>query len=109
MCLPPSRSRTYTIPRRLASALIFFRSALTLPDFFDLDGDKLQEEIYLFTDMVFQDTDFQYLFEPATDGIDESEIGERLGFTSLNFADTFRPFQNRIGHPFHVAEFDDTQ
>jgi hypothetical protein len=83
--------------------------ALTLPDFYDLDGDKLQEGIDLFTDMAFQDTDFQYLFEPATDGIDESEIGERLGLTSLNFADTFRPFQNRIGHPFHVAEFDGTQ
>src|SRR2546430_8433871 len=50
--------------------------ARTLPDLFDLDSEQLEQDIDLLTEMAFQDTDFEFLFEPAADGIDESsEIG----------------------------------
>lgn len=41
---------------------------------------------------LFEDTDFEVLFEPACDGIDQSRVGKAAGMTSLAFQDWFKPF-----------------
>jgi hypothetical protein len=45
-----------------------------------------------FIDVLFADVDFLFLYEPAYDGIDQTEIGARAGMTSLAFADWFHRF-----------------
>ena len=45
-----------------------------------------------FEDEAFDDLDFEYLFTPATDGIDRSPAGAWLGMGSLAFDDWFTPF-----------------
>lgn len=42
----------------------------------------------------FQDIDFEFLFDPSFDGIEEPEIGEHLRLANLRFEDWFKPFAN---------------
>lgn len=56
-----------------------------------------------FIDMLFEDTDFLFLFDPEHDGIETTTVGQMLGMTSLAFADWFRPFgddPSYIAHPY---------
>jgi hypothetical protein len=66
------------------------------------DVDEIFED---FIGMYFEDTDFLFLFDDAYDGIDETEVGEVMGISSLAFDDWFKPFSDepsRIGHPYVV-------
>jgi hypothetical protein len=45
-----------------------------------------------FEDEAYEDTDFEYLFTPAADGIDDSPVGAELGMGSLDLADWLKPF-----------------
>src|SRR5215208_3677116 len=40
----------------------------------------------------FQDMDFELLFDPRWDGIENTEAGARLAMANLRFEDWFRPF-----------------
>lgn len=66
------------------------------------DG-KTQDPFEAFIDVYFEDTDFLYLFDNAYDGIDESEVGQMMGVSSLAFHDWFLPFSDepsRTPHPY---------
>ena len=52
-----------------------------------------------FMDTAFEDADFELLFAPALDGIEESQIGRDLGVGSLKFEEWFSPF--RADEPVH--------
>ena len=52
-------------------------------------------------DLLFEDTDFEYLFIPARDGIEEGEVGRHLGMGSLAFEDWFKPFGGGSRGPVH--------
>ncbi len=66
------------------------------------DG-KIENSFDAFIDVYFEDTDFLYLFDNAYDGIDELEVGQMLGISSLAFHDWFLPFSDepsRTAHPY---------
>lgn len=54
----------------------------------------------------FEDTDFEYLYDDAYDGIDETEVGQSLGMSSLAFSDWLKPFSDepsRTPHPYVIG------
>ncbi len=56
-------------------------------------------------DGAFQDRDFELLFNPRWDGIEETEAGERLAMANLRFEDWFRPFRDEVPvHPYVTEE-----
>lgn len=71
----------------------------------DLEGATDKDNLDAFIDEIFEDTDFEFLFDDAYDGIDETAVGEAMGMTSLAFDDWFKPFSggpDRIVHPYVV-------
>ena len=51
----------------------------------------------------FEDTDVAFLFDDRYDGLDETEVAQMLGPSSLAFADWFPPFSDapsRVAHPY---------
>lgn len=67
------------------------------------DGQAIEEVLESFMDVYFEDLDFELLFNNKYDGIDESEVGQSLGMSSLAFNDWFKPFStksSRIAHPY---------
>jgi Protein of unknown function (DUF2695) len=68
---------------------------------------KAKNAFGAFIDEYFEDTDFEFLFEDAYDGIDETEVGQMMGMASLAFDDWFTPFSDdpsRIAHPYVLDE-----
>lgn len=64
-----------------------------------------RDEAFLesFVDAYFEDTDFLYLFDDEYDGIDETDLADIQGISSLAFADWFKPFSDepeRAPHPY---------
>ena len=59
-----------------------------------------------FTDAVFQDLDHEYLFGGSLDGIEDTDIGARLGIGHLHFDEWFEPFLNATTpvHPYAVDD-----
>jgi hypothetical protein len=56
-----------------------------------------------FIDVLFEDEDFLFLFDPKYDGIDTSPAGRFLQMTSLAFEDWLTPFSDeseRMAHPY---------
>ncbi|CAN5697774.1 hypothetical protein BH18ACT6_BH18ACT6_25200 [soil metagenome] len=53
-----------------------------------------------FHELAFDDTDFLMLFEPAFDGIEDSDIGTEMGVGHLAFEDWFKPFYQGVAHPY---------
>ncbi len=67
------------------------------------DGEEIEKVFERFIDVYFEDLDFELLFDNAYDGIDESEVGQELGMSSLALNDWFKPFSgesSRIAHPY---------
>jgi hypothetical protein len=53
----------------------------------------------------FQDTDFELLFKPAYDGIEDADETAHLAIANLGFDDWFKPFLNAPGvHPYAADE-----
>lgn len=66
-------------------------------------GEEEPERIVLkdLEDYVFEDLDFQWLWDHAADGIQDSDVGRTLGMGNLNVRDWFEPFIRRGNvHPF---------
>jgi hypothetical protein len=71
----------------------------------DEDGEAIEKVLEKFIDVYFEDLDFEFLFDNAYDGIDESEAVQELGMSSLAFNDWFKPFSDepsRIAHPYVI-------
>jgi hypothetical protein len=50
-------------------------------------------------DVAYEDEDYALLFDPAKDGIEETEQGRSMGLANLRFKNWFRPF--RDDEPVH--------
>lgn len=59
-----------------------------------LEEDGIDADFSAFEDVIYQDVDFEYLYEPETDGIEDSEVGVELGIGNLHFSEWFKPFLN---------------
>lgn len=72
----------------------------------DMEREGVDEPFEAFIATYFEDTDFEFLFDDAYDGIDKAPmVAEMMGMTSLSFDDWFKPFSNepeRIAHPYVV-------
>jgi hypothetical protein len=67
-----------------------------IPDLWKIaDKRRLEEDVMDLREIGFQDIDDEFLFEPATDGIDTSDLGAQMGMQSLARRDAFKRFANR--------------
>ena len=70
-------------------------------------ADSLRKERGLKVDftsleeVAFEDRDFEILFNPAEDGLDETEVGARLGMTGMKFQEWFKPFSEDAAYRVH--------
>jgi hypothetical protein len=58
-----------------------------------------------FRDLVFEDEDFLFLFNPELDGIEETEWAREHAVVGLKFSEWFRPFDpasHGVPHPFNL-------
>lgn len=97
----PEHMPLSSVAEELAANAII-ESARAYAETMELDvGDVFDD----FIDEYFEDTDFEFLFDDAYDGIDETEVGKMMGMSSLAFDDWFKPFSDepsRIAHPYVV-------
>ena len=59
------------------------------------DRARLKADVMDLREIGFQDIDHEFLFEPETDGIDQSDLGAQMGMQSLSRRDAFKPFEGR--------------
>ena len=58
-----------------------------------LDQEGIEADFGLFEDDVFEDVDYEFLFRPETDGIEDSATGASLGISRLRFDEWFTRFE----------------
>ncbi len=57
----------------------------------------------------YQDTDFEYLYDNSYDGIEETELAQRMGISSLAFHEWFFPFSDEPSRtPYPYIREDDS-
>lgn len=67
-----------------------------IPDIWKIeDRARLKADVMDLREIGFQDIDHEFLFEPAMDGIDKSDLGAQMGMQSLSRHDAFKRFGNR--------------
>jgi hypothetical protein len=67
-----------------------------IPDVWKVeDRARLKADVMDLREIGFQDIDHEFLFEPAMDGIDKSDLGAQMGMQSLSRRDAFKRFGNR--------------
>ena len=59
-----------------------------------LEMDGIDANFGNFEDIIFQDLDFEYLYDPSVDGIEDSEEGKEMAISYLRLSDWFKPFKN---------------
>lgn len=92
----PEPSRLGCVGEELAlHGIIEEAGAILEVRFLDADLGNFQE-------LAFDDTDFLMLFEPAFDGIEDSDIGSEMGVGHLAFEDWFKPFYHGVPHPYLI-------
>jgi len=67
-----------------------------------LAQDGIEADFALFEDDVFEDTDYEFLFQPEADGIEDSAEAARLGISRLRFDEWFTRFDGAASevHPY---------
>jgi hypothetical protein len=71
-----------------------------------LEAEALAEEqdqpvdFSSFRDMLFEDLDFEFLYDETYDGIERTELGEVMGITHLAFAEWFERFGPPAGSAY---------
>ena len=65
-----------------------------------LEMDGIDAEFGAFEEVIYQDLDFEFLYAPEYDGIDDSNLGTELGIGNLRFSEWFKPFRN-ASMPIH--------
>ena len=66
------------------------------------DYAGIEPEFTAFEDVVLQDADIEWLSDPASDGIEDTETAGQLGMGHLRFDEWFNPFLNAMTavHPY---------
>jgi len=65
-----------------------------------LEMDDIDADFGAFEDAIYQDLDFEFLYEPELDGIEDGKLGAELGTGNLRFSEWFKPFIN-ASMPIH--------
>jgi hypothetical protein len=63
----------------------------------ELNVAEIRERLDEIHELAFEDHDVLLLFDPQFDGIESSELGERMGVANLHPNDWFRPFRSHAG------------
>jgi hypothetical protein len=88
-----------SLAEELAAWTIIERAKVALEE----AEDDTYEAFETFIDDYFEDTDFEYLYDDAYDGIDETQLSAIMGISSFAFRDWFQPFSDepsRTPHPY---------
>lgn len=67
-----------------------------------LECNSIEADFNVFTDLVFEDQDYLFLYRMDSDGIEDSDLGERMGIGPLTFETWFQPFEGAVVHPYAV-------
>jgi len=64
----------------------------------------IEDDFDPFEEVVFQDFDFEILYQMELDGLEDSDAGAIMGVANLRFNDWFKPFKNAASevHPYAV-------
>lgn len=88
LALPESSAMLACTAEELALSMLIQRAEVILEEKGkEADFDEFKES-------AFQDWDFEQLYVPEADGIEDSEIGTELGMDNLRFSEWFKPFHN---------------
>ncbi|MER7153831.1 hypothetical protein [Streptomyces lydicus] len=87
-------------------ALKFLLDSATVSlDTFGLLDDDVKAALDAFAENVYEDADFEWLYDDSMDGIDESLAGEALGIAPMSIGSWFTPFnEGRFVHPYSADE-----
>ncbi|MFD9242417.1 hypothetical protein ACFV0D_10895 [Streptomyces sp. NPDC059556] len=84
---------------------LLLQQAHTTLDLYGLLGDDVAEALGRFADEVYEDTDFEWLYDDARDGVDEDSALAGAGITPSAIGTWFTPFDDdRYVHPYAVDE-----
>lgn len=59
-------------------------------------GLVVEGDVEEMRDLLYEDWDHRFLFDPKNDGIELEPVAERLGFVNLEFAKWFEPFRAEL-------------
>lgn len=93
-----------SLAEELAAWVIIQEAKRHLEDETDVE---IETPFDTFIDVYFEDTDFEYLYNDAYDGIEETEIAQIMGISPLAFHDWFKPFSDepsRTPHPYLLED-----
>jgi hypothetical protein len=100
----PEHQMLSSLAETLAAWVIIQEAKRHLED----DTEKrLKNAFDAFIDAYFEDTDFEFLYDDALDGIEETEVAQIMGISSLAFHDWFSPFSDepsRTPHPYVLED-----
>lgn len=71
------------------------------------EQQALQASCDILIDSIFEDTDFEFLYDDSYDGIEKTELAQIMSISSLAFKDWFSPFSNepsRTPHPYVLED-----
>ena len=91
-----------SLAEELAAYTIIERAKIALKETEENKDEAFEE----FIDEYFEDIDFEYLYDDSYDGIDETQLAQIMGISSLAFSDWFKPFSDepsRTPHPYAGA------
>ncbi|MFD4320856.1 hypothetical protein [Streptomyces sp. NPDC058548] len=84
---------------------LLLQQAHSTLDLYGLLGDDVAEALERFADEVYEDMDFEWLYDDARDGVDEDPALAGMGVTPLAIGTWFTPFDDdRYVHPYAVDE-----
>lgn len=93
-----------SLAEELAAWVIIQEAIRRLEDEAD---EEVENAFDAFIDMYFEDTDFEFLYNDSYDGIEETELAQVMGISSLAFQDWFIPFSDepsRTPHPYVIED-----
>ncbi len=100
----PEHMALSSLAEELAAWVILQEAKRYLED--DTD-EEVENAFDTFIAAYFEDTDFEYLYNNAYDGIEETEVAQFMGLSPLAFRDWFSPFSDepsRTPHPYVIED-----
>ena len=69
-------------------------------------ADAIESDFSLFESLAFEDRDFEILYDMASDGIEDTQVGASMGYGNLQFNEWFEPFLNATMpiHPYAAED-----
>ncbi|MFE7115527.1 hypothetical protein ACFU99_08905 [Streptomyces sp. NPDC057654] len=108
-CTNGSFQQLGCVAEELALKLLLNAATVSL-DTFGLLDDGVKAALDTFAENVYEDMDFEWLYDDSMDGIDESPVGEALRIAPMSIGSWFTPFnEGRFVHPYAADESGDAE